>query len=153
DDVPAVQCPSNVDSPLGALDGIAAFGGIVGGVAAVDGLRVLPQSRRDKLCKQAFAIEDFLQLGGGLFQRARVVVDVGDGVVIVELDAIEAELLVFTELGGEGQLLANRRTEWVSACTDVPGTEGKTIGTMLGCRCHESISRYGMMANSRWEEL
>src|SRR5262249_38428036 len=90
--------------------------------------------------EQAFAVEDLFQLGSGLGDRLRVGVDqVGrHSVVVVELHAVEAELLVLAELAGEGQLLANRRPERVGAGADVPGTEGESIAARSRCRGHVS---------------
>src|SRR5206468_6571174 len=52
----------------------------------------------------------------------------GHDVVIVELHAVEPELLVFLDLGGKGHFLAHRRAERVGAHADVPGAEGETVG-------------------------
>ena len=57
---------------LRALDGVLALGGAVGGVAAVDGLGMLPQARGDELAEQALAVEHLLDLGDAAARSRRV---------------------------------------------------------------------------------
>ena len=90
----------DVDGPLGALDGVFAIAGAVGGEAAVDRLGMLPQARGDELAEEPLAVEHLLDLGDP-FHRLREIEVGRHDVVIVELHAVEAELLVFLDLGGE----------------------------------------------------
>ena len=66
----------------------------------------------------------------------------GDDVVVVELHAVEAELLVFADLGGEGDFLADRRAERIGAGADVPGAEGEAVAARLG-KSHSSFLLVG----------
>src|SRR5262249_27092461 len=91
------------------------------------GLRMLPQARRDELAEQALAFEDFLDLRSASegFGRRQVGLD---NIIVVELHAVEAEVLVLAALGRKGDLLAHRRPKGVGAHADVPGTEREAIG-------------------------
>ena len=143
DDVLAADGVGDVDGALAALDGVLALGGAVGGVGAVDGLAVFPQARGDELAEEPLAVEDLLDLGRRLHERLRVGVDlVGrHDVVVVELDAVEAELLVLADLGGEGDFLADGRAEGVGAGADVPGAEGEAVGGFFRGGGHSSFLR------------
>src|SRR5207244_1364297 len=127
----------DVHRPLRALDGVLALGGAVGGVAAVDGARVLPEPRGDELAEESLAFEHLLYLLCPLLGASGV--EVGPAhVVVVELHAVEAELLVLADLGGELDLAAHRRPERVGPRADVPGAEGETV-TAVGS-AHSSSS-------------
>lgn len=87
-----VQRMGNVDGPQTALDGVGAAGRIVGGVAAVDRARVFPEPGGHEFGDQPFAVQHTLHLFGLFRERGGVeVIQVGHGVVIVKLDAIEAQ--------------------------------------------------------------
>src|SRR5207248_8235457 len=122
------------------LDRVATLGRAVGRVAAVDGLGVLPQPGRDEFAEQALAVEQFLDLGSAALAARRVKVGL-DHVVVVELHAVEAELLVLAHLGGEGDLLARRRAERIGAGADVPGAEGEAVGGRFFLGWHSSSPR------------
>src|SRR5207249_6943116 len=59
-------------------------------------------------------------------------------VVVMALNAVEAELLVFPDLGGKGHLFPRRRTKRIRARADVPRAEGETIGGLARIGGHES---------------
>src|SRR5262249_5864525 len=105
--------------------------GVVRRESAVDGLGMFPQARRDELAEKPFAFQHLADLGdipfGFLGRQAKL-----DGVVIVELNAVEAEFAVFADFGGERQLLASRRTERIGAGADIPGAERESIGRFSG---------------------
>ena len=126
DVVLAADLAGDVDAPLGAVEGVLAVGGVVRGEGAVDRPRIFPEPGGDDLDEQALAVEDLLDLGDPL-ERARPVEVGRDDVVVVELDGVEAELLVRLELAGELHLLADRRAERVGAGADVPGAEGEAV--------------------------
>src|SRR5262249_47995383 len=63
--------------------------------------------------------------------------------VVVELNAVEAELLVFAELAGEGDFLTDFRAERVAAGADVPGAEGEPVLGLLIGGGHSSFLRGG----------
>jgi hypothetical protein len=112
-----------------------AFAGAVGGEAAVDRFGMFPEPGSDELAEKSFVVEDFADLGHA-FHGGRSVKSGFDHVVVVALDAVEAELLVLADLGGKGDFLANRRPKGIAASTDVPGAECETIVCPLFCRCH-----------------
>ena len=99
---------------LRAVDGDLALGGAVGGVAAVDGVGMLPEARGEELAEQALVVEHLLDLGDATLRLGGAKVG-GNDVVVVELDAVEAEFLVFADLGGEGDFVADGRAERVGA--------------------------------------
>ena len=97
DVVLAADLAGDVDAPLGAVEGVLAVGGVVGGEAAVDRSRIFPEPRGDDLDEEPLAVEDLLDLGDALLRAGPVEVGRHD-VVVVELDGVEAELLVGLEL-------------------------------------------------------
>src|SRR5207249_2749044 len=62
-------------------------------------------------------------------------------VVVVTLNAVEAELLVLADLGGEGHLLADGGAEGVGAGADVPRAEGEAVGGFFRGGGHSSFLR------------
>ena len=63
DDVPAAELRAMSMAPFRAFDGVLAVRRLVGRVAAVDRVGVLPQPRGDELAEQALAVEHLLDLG------------------------------------------------------------------------------------------
>ena len=133
DVVLAADLAGDVGAALGAVEGVLPIGRVVRGERAVDGPRVFPEPGGDDLDEQALAVEDLLDLGDPL-ERARPVEVGRDDVVVVELDAVEAQLLVRLELAGVLHLLADRRPERVGPGADVPGAEGEAVRGGLGGR-------------------
>src|SRR5438094_160226 len=91
---------------------------------------MLPQARGDELAKQALAVEDLLDRGDDVRRLGGIAI-CGDDVVVVKLHAVEAELPVLAQLGGEGDLLANGGTEGVGPHADVPRAEGEAIASAV----------------------
>ena len=137
-DVAAAHAAGDVHGALRPVDGVLAFGRAVGGVAAVDGAGMLPEARGQELAEQALVVEYLLNLGDAALRFSGREFG-GDYVVVVELHAVEAELLVFADLGREGDLGANRRAERVGAGADVPGAEGETVSSGRCDGGHSSI--------------
>src|SRR5206468_463576 len=132
DEVSAAQRVADVDTALGAFDGVAALGGVVRSEGPVDRLGVLPQTGGNDLAKQPFPFEHLADLRRPALGRLRIEVSLDD-VVVVKLDAVETNLLVFADLAGERDLFADWRAERVAADADVPGTEGEFVRG-LGCK-------------------
>ena len=131
-DVLGAEGLGDIDGALAALDGVFAALRAVVGVAAVDGVGVEPHARRDELGGQPFAVEDLLELLGLLDDLSGGHLEVAHarhGVVVVELDAVEADLLVAGELLGEGHGLADFGPERIGAFVDVPGTKRESERT------------------------
>ena len=102
DDQFRAQRVGDVDRPLRAVDGPAAALRIVRREAAVDAVGMFPKPGRDELGHQPFAVEHLLDLRGLLDDLGRrQVFQVRHGVVVVELDAVEAELLVHLQFLGK----------------------------------------------------
>src|SRR5438105_3873424 len=101
---------------------------------------MFPQARGDELGEETLAVEDLLEPAGSLLERRRVLVDVGHGVVIMELNAVEAEFFVLAQLGGEAHFLAHLGAERVAAGADVPGAKGEAVAAFAG-RGHSSFLR------------
>ncbi|MEY5025336.1 MAG: hypothetical protein RLZZ244_864 [Verrucomicrobiota bacterium] len=124
----AVEGFGDVDGFLGALPGVGAVPGVVGGVGAVDGVFGEPEARGDELGGQAGVGEGGAQCPGALLDlRGAQGVEPGDGVIVVELDPLEAELAEEGEFFGLGEGLADFGAEGVGAFADVPRAEGETI--------------------------
>jgi len=92
-----------------------------------------PRAGGDDLDYEARILQDLGESRGLPFQlRVGFGVDVGDGVIIVQLHAVETEFLVELEFLGEGDGWADSRAEGVGAFTDVPGAEGEAVGSCHG---------------------
>src|SRR5260370_17025225 len=106
---------------------MTALGGIVGGVSAVDGFWMFPQARSDKFAEETLALQHFSNFGRATFGGLRVEIGFHD-IVIMKLYAVEAELLVLSNLGGKSHLFPHRRTKGIRSGGDVPGAEREAIG-------------------------
>src|ERR1700677_733025 len=92
---------------------------------------MLPEARGDELAEEPLPFQHLADADGLPFRLLGSQVE-WNGVVVVKLHAVEAELLVFANLGREGHLFANRRTERIAAGADVPGAKGEAIRRILG---------------------
>src|SRR5262245_15308163 len=146
--VAAAQRVGDVDRSLGSLNSVLALPRAVGWVAAVDGPRIFPEAWRDELAKEPFAIEPLLDLADAAHGFGRPEIGRHD-IVVMKLHAVEAEFLVFPDLGGEGNVAAHRRAEWIGSRADVPGTKGEPI--FLGRGRHSSFLQEGPMLVSATE--
>ena len=118
----AADLARDIDAAASAIEGVLAVAGVVRRECAVDRARIFPEPRGDDLDEQPFAVEDPLD-GGDPFLGVGPVEIGRHDVVVVELDGVESQLLVGFELLRVFHLLADRRSERVSAGADVPGPE------------------------------
>ena len=123
-DIPGAERSGDIDGAFGAFDRVfTAFRAVVG-VTAVDGLRCKPHAGRHKFGRQSMVVQDFLQRGRFLddFGR-RKIGHVRNGIVVMELNAVETHFLVGFELLVERNGAAHFRTERVGSLMNVPRTE------------------------------
>jgi len=93
------------------------------GVRTVLERRVEPQPGRHELSLQAIAVEQRLQLVRFLADLGlRLRGDVGNGVIVMELDRSEAHLGELRDLVLHAQRLTSRRAVDVGAVSHIPGT-------------------------------
>ena len=112
-----------------AVNGVAAVGGVVGGVGAIHGARGKPQARRDHLGDDALAIEPPFQLASlGEHLRVGLRINVGHGVVVVKHHGVEAEFLQLAELPVEGLRWARLGAVGIAAFAPVPRACAKAVG-------------------------
>src|SRR5438552_2229302 len=83
--------------------------------------------RRHELAAQPLAVEQLLGLRRRLLDAGRVLVDLRHRIIIVELHAVEAELLVLADFRRKRHLLAHRRAERISPHADVPGAKREPV--------------------------
>src|SRR4029077_4538632 len=83
------------------------------------------------------ALQHFSHFGGPALGGLRIEVRFHH-VVVMALNAVEAELLVFPNLGGKGHLFPHRRTKRIRADADVPRAERKPIRSLSGIGGHGS---------------
>src|SRR5205085_6595267 len=75
DDERRIERAGDIDAALGAIERVGADGGVVGGKRAVDGIRTLPEARRDEFGGEA-SVGDLLAHG------ARPLADLRGGEVV-----------------------------------------------------------------------
>ena len=108
---------------------------VIGGESAVDGLGIKPETRGDKFRIKSCAVEFFTEFfGDGGDLRGSLAVDFGDCVVIMELDAVEAEFLEKRKFFIKREWFSDIWAERVCAFVNVPGAECKTE-----CACHVNL--------------
>lgn len=124
--------PFSLPAPA-SLQGIGAAPRIVGGVGAVDRARVLPQAGRDEFGLQPMGRQlPAHGRGGARDLGRRHFVEARHDIIVVELDAVEAQPLVKRQFFIEGDRFADRRPERIGALVNVPRSEQKTEFTCHG---------------------
>ena len=125
-----IQRVGNVHRATGSLSGVFPAGRIIGRVRAVYGAGIFPQSGSNELGGQPFAFKHAVHFFGLVDDLLRAeIVHLRHGVVVVELHAVESELLVHLKLFAELDALPDFGAKRIGAFVNVPGTERKTIGT------------------------
>ena len=111
-DVAAAERVGDVDGSLRALDGVAGARTALLDVNAPSIVLGCSHSRGATNSQNRPSPSSiFLTRAAAFWSGGRVLVDLRHDVVVVELHAVEAELLVFAHLGGEGHFLADLGTE------------------------------------------
>ena len=145
----AIDLAGDVRGALGAVDGILAVARRVRGECAVDRPGVFPEPGGDDLDEEALAVEDLLD-GGDPLLLGGPVEAVGDDVVVVELDGVEAEFLERLQLATVLDLVPDGRAERVGAGADVPGAERETILRGGGTCGHGRAGSCGAIGGDGW---
>lgn len=116
----------DIDALFGAIDGVSTAFLVIAGVGAIDGFGAEPESGRDHFGSDSGVIQAAFQLLG-LFEdlAGAFVIDVGDGIIVVEHHGVEAEFLESFEFPIEGDRRTSCRSVRVRAFTDIPGTKTK----------------------------
>ena len=120
DDQLGAEDVGDVDGFLEAVFRICAGLGIIGCEAAVNSFGIKPEARRDELCIKACAVELFTEFfGNGGYLRGSLAIDFGDGVIVMELDAVKAELLEKRKLFIKRERFSDVWTKRIRAFVDV----------------------------------
>src|ERR1051325_6774227 len=102
--------------------------GIVAGITAVHRLWRKPQTRRNHLRGNPFAVQPFLQLPGFLANlRLGLAVNVGHGVVIMKHHGVKSVLLELRQLPIKRLWLPGRRPVRILPFAEIPWPKTKTV--------------------------
>jgi len=118
----------DIHAAQGAIQGIFAVTGVVGGVSPIDRRGGKPQPGSDKLGNKSLTIQNLFHCGRlRLDLGGAEIIQTGDNVIVVELHPVEAQGLIerkflFVRKGG-----SNLKAERVRPFVDIPGTKRESM--------------------------